>query len=151
MEREQSGELQGAVSELVAFRNGFEHSRSSQTVNYIQGIASNLNERILQQSAEAERKAFDLQFVTCVSIVENVLESQASKVVIATLPGLETSFAQTLLKKWCARSENLLLFVCSPPPDTLGYRILNSPEESTFECIVREKRGIDRRTDSESR
>ena len=120
-------------------------------MTYIQGIASNLNERLLQQSAKAERKAFDLQFVTCVSIVENVLESQASKVVIATLPGLETSFAQTLLKKWSTHSENLLLFACSPPPDTLGYRILNSPEQNTFVFTVGENRGIYRRTASESR
>ena len=120
-------------------------------MTYIQGIASNLNERLLQQSAKAERKAFDLQFVTCVSIVENVLESQACKVVIATLPGLETSFAQTLLKKWAARSENLLLFTCSPPPDTLGYRILHHPEENTFEFTVGKEEGVERRIDSESR
>lgn len=108
-------------------------------MTHVRGIASNLNDRLQQISAKAEREAFDLQYVTCVSMIENVLDSQTCKVVIASLPGLETSYAQILLKKWGSREDNLLLFVCSPPPDTLGYEILHNPENNDFAYTVRQR------------
>ena len=95
-------------------------------MTHIRGISSSLNERLQQQAPDEERGPFDLQFVTCVPGIENVLANQSPKVVLASTAGLETSYAQLLLKKWCAKIENLVLFVTTPPP---GWMVL-SPKSS---------------------
>ena len=66
--------------------------------------------------------------MTCVPGIENVLANQSPKVVLASTSGLETSYAQLLLKAWCDKSENLVLFVTTPPPNTLAASILKQTE-----------------------
>ena len=121
---------------LDSFKVYFLTKRNSQLIAHVRGITSNLNSRLLQASAKAEREAFDLRYVTCVSVVENVLDSRGGKVVVASLPGLETSYSQILLNKWCSRPENLLLFVNTPAPGTLADRILHHPLEKHFKFVV---------------
>lgn len=106
-------------------------------VTHIRGISSSLNERLQQQAPDEERGPFDLQFVTCVPGIENVLANQSPKVVLASTAGLETSYAQLLLKKWCAKIENLVLFVTTPPPGTLAASILTNPTQTRFGFTVR--------------
>ena len=121
---------------LDSYKIYYLSKRNSQLIAHVRGITSNLNPKLLQTSAKAEREAFDLRYVTCVSVVENVFDSRCSKVVVASLPGLETSFSQILLNKWCAKPENLLLFVTEPAPGTLGDQILRHPAEHHFKYIV---------------
>lgn len=111
-------------------------------VTHIRGISSSLNERLQQQAPDEERGPFDLQFVTCVPGIENVLANQSPKVVLASTAGLETSYAQLLLKKWCAKIENLVLFVTTPPPGTLAANILTNPTQTRFGFTVRSREDV---------
>ena len=100
-------------------------------ITHIRGISSSLNERLQQQGPDEEKGPFDLQFVTCVPGIENVLANQSPKVVLA-----ETSYAQLLLKAWCDKSENLVLFVTTPPPNTLAASIFNNPKQTEHVFVV---------------
>ena len=121
---------------LDSFKVYFLTKRNSQLLAHVRGITSNMNDRLQAAAAKAEREAFDLRHVTCVPVVENVLDSRGCKVVVASLRGLETSFSQILLTKWCAKSENLLLFVETPSPGTLADALLHRQNEKRFEFIV---------------
>ena len=121
---------------LDSFKVYFLTKRNSQLLAHVRGITSNMNDRLQAVAAKAEREAFDLRHVTCVPVVENVLDSRGCKVVVASLPGLETSFSQILLTKWCAKSENLLLFVETPAPGTLADALLHRQNEKRFKFIV---------------
>lgn len=105
-------------------------------ITHIRGISSSLNERLQQQGPDEEKGPFDLQFVTCVPGIENVLANQSPKVVLASTSGLETSYAQLLLKAWCDKSENLVLFVTTPPPNTLAASIFNNPKQTEHVFVV---------------
>lgn len=112
-------------------------------MTHIRGISSSLNERLQQQAPDEERGPFDLQFVTCVPGIENVLANQSPKVVLASTGGLETSYAQLLLKNWCSKIENLVLFVTSPPPGTLAAEVLANPAQTNFRFTVVLRRACD--------
>lgn len=115
-------------------------------MTHVRGIASNLNERLQAQSEQAEREAFDFRFVTCVPTVQNVLDNPRPKVVVASLLGLETSFAQRLLQAWGAKEENLLLFVSPPPPGTLAHAIWSQRDATEFSYTVGARRRAHGRT-----
>lgn len=106
--------------------------RNSQFITHIRGIVSNLNEKLQQK----ERETFDLEYVTCVPNIESVVDNPKPKVVLTSMAGLETSFAQLLFKRWCEKEENLLLFVTPPPPGTLAHAIYSNPDQTQFTYTV---------------
>lgn len=116
-----------------SFKVYFLTKRNTHLLKYVRSISSLLNNR--NQDVRNEREAFDLRHIICAHAVEIIPES-GCKVVVASMEDLETSFSQLILNKWCSKQENLLLFVSSPAPDTLAWRILHQPQEHYFPFVV---------------
>ena len=119
--------------QLDYFKVYFLTKRNDSLLKYVRSNSNLLLSN--QRNARDEREAFDLHSITYASAVEQIPESSC-KVVVATMSDLENSYSQIFLTKWYAKEENLRLFVTSPSPDTLAWRILKNPHEKTFSYVV---------------
>ena len=119
--------------QLDYFKVYFLTKRNDSFLKYVRSNSNLLYSN--PRNVRDEREAFDLHSITYVSAVEQIPES-GCKVVVATMTDLENSYSQIYLNKWCSKQENMLLFIASPSPDTLAWRILNNPQESSFTYVV---------------
>lgn len=113
--------------------------RNKEFITHIRGIVSNLKDTLQSKRDRIENdqhEFFHLDYITCLSSIESIIDNPKPKVVLASLPGLETSVSQVFLKRWCEKKQNLLLFVTPPPPGTLAHSIFSNPNQKKYYFIV---------------
>lgn len=94
------------------------------------------------RSAHKMSSQLNFSNIICTSDIEEVLDASSPKIVLATLPGLEGSFAMKMLIKIARQQNNLLLFTSPPPPSSLAEVIFSDPITQQFRFINRVRRRL---------
>ena len=99
-----------------------------------------MNDSVMNAFNASRQNPFQLKCVHLCKDLERLAQLPSPKVVLASMPDLESGFSRQLFVEYASGPENLIYFVEKPNPGTLGRNVLDGMTK--FEVTVRFEKSV---------
>ncbi|XP_035684217.1 cleavage and polyadenylation specificity factor subunit 2-like [Branchiostoma floridae] len=130
---------QNAETGLQAYNLCLLNNVAYNVVEFAKSQVEWMSDKIMRVFEDNRNNPFQFKHLKLCHSLSELHKVPDPKVVLASVPDLESGFSRELFVQWCQNQKNTVVLTSRPGPGTLGRMLIDNPKMKTFTLQARKR------------